>query len=80
MITEEQLDTLAAFCKESDDSYCDRWKFSIIPSNEEKTEWSFWLFSEVDGSNRFIKYLKDFDDLKNVYRAIENEELAIIEN
>lgn len=76
MITEEQLDSLKSFGKEEDGYYCDRWKFSIMTDNKEKTRWGFWLFSEVDGSNRFIKYLKDFDDLKKVYFAIENKELT----
>lgn len=80
MITEEQLDTLAAFGKESDGEYCDRWEFSIIPSNEERTEWGFYHFNEVDGSVFFIKKLKDFDDLKNIYHAITNKELAIKED
>lgn len=74
MITEEQLKTLAAFGKEKDGSYCDRWQFSIINSGD---RWDIYLFDEVDGSNRFLKYLKDFDDLKYVYRAITNNKLEI---
>ena len=76
MITEEQLDSLKSFGKERDGYYCDRWKFSIIAKNEELTKWAFCLFSEYDGSSFRIKLLKDFDDLKQVYFAIENEELT----
>ena len=72
MITEKELDSLAAFGKEEDGSYCDRWQFSI---RQDDNRTIFSLFSEVDGSTWFIKYLKDLDDLKNVYHAITDYEL-----
>ena len=73
-LTEKELNTLADFGKEEDGSYCDRWQFSIIKYGN---GYAFYLFNEVDGSNRFIKKLKDFDDLKNVYKAITDKELEI---
>lgn len=88
MITEEQLDSLAEFGKERDGEYCDRWQFSIIASwtlfdrkypdsGAVIDGWGFYHFNEVDGSVFFIKTLKDFDDLKNVYHAITDKELVI---
>ena len=76
MITEKELDSLAAFGKEEDGSYCDRWQFSI---RQDDNRTIFSLFSEVDGSTWFIKYLKDLDDLKNVYHAITDYELEFSE-
>ena len=76
MITEKELDGLAAFGKEEDGSYCDRWQFSI---RQDDNRTIFSLFSEVDGSTWFIKYLKDLDDLKNVYHAITDYELEFSE-
>ena len=76
MITEKELDGLAAFGKEEDGSYCDRWQFSI---RQDDNRTIFSLFSEVDGSTWFIKYLKDLDDLKNVYHAITDKELEFSE-
>ena len=76
MITEKELDSLAAFGKEEDGSYCDRWQFSI---RQDDNRTIFSLFSEVDGSTWFIKYLKDLDDLKNVYHAITDKELEFSE-
>lgn len=73
MITEKQLDTLKTFGREEDGEYCDRWKFSIKKS--ENDSWGFYFFNEVDGSLFFIKRLKDFDDLKNIYHAITDMEL-----
>ena len=33
----------------------------------------FSLHNEVDGSTRFVKYIKDLADLKRLYEAITNE-------
>ena len=77
MITEEQLKTLCQFGREENGDYSDRWQFTIrlglmFPM--------LYLFDEVDGNLSFIKMLKDFDDLKNVYKAITNKELEICKN
>lgn len=72
MITEEQLDSLLEFGKEEDGSYCDRWQFSI---KKKFGKWNFYLFCEVDGALTHVKVLKDFEDLKNVYKAITDQEL-----
>jgi len=84
MITEEELDTLDTFGRENDGCYSDRWEFAILPSNrlsrkERKlptTKWMLCFESEVDGALCLIKYLKDFDDLKNVYHAITDNKLT----
>lgn len=72
LVTEENLSKLATFGKEEDGSYCDRWMFSIRKIGD---RWSFNFFSEVDGSEYHIKYLRDMKDLKTVYKAISNNEL-----
>ena len=72
MITEEQLETLKEFGKEEDDSYCDRWEFSI---KKHFDDWCFWHFNEVNGGLYFIKKLKSMEDLKNVYKAITDKPL-----
>lgn len=81
MITEEELDTLADFGKEKDGTYSDRWQFGIIKGRyKDDKNWHLCFISEVDDSGWFIKALKDFDDLKNVYKAITNEDLKIKTN
>ena len=76
MITDSELETLAEFGKETSGEYCDRWQFSICPRNKERTDWELRLFCEVDGSTWHVKYLKDIEDLKNVYHAISDSELV----
>jgi hypothetical protein len=78
MITDSVLEKLASFGKEEDGCYCDRWQFSIYPKNKERTAWELRFFSEWDGSTWHIKYLKDLEDLKNVYKAITNDELLFL--
>jgi hypothetical protein len=73
-ISDEDLDSLLDFGKESDGSYCDRWEYSIRHVGNDTF---FYLFNEVDGSERFVKILKDFDDLKQLYKAITDRELEI---
>ena len=77
MITEEQLNSLADFGKEDDGCYSDRWQFDIIKDFCGIDNWNLYLFNEVDGSRTFIKRLKDFDDLKNVYKAINDKDIRI---
>lgn len=76
MITIKELNSLEAFGKEKDGSYCDRWQFEIKKVDK---QWCLFFFSEVDGKNWFIKKLKDLADLKNVYHAITNNELQVEE-
>jgi hypothetical protein len=76
MITDSDLEKLADFGKEENGEYCDRNQFSIFPRNKERTHWELRLFCEVDGVTFHVKYLKDIDDLKNVYHAISNSELV----
>ena len=78
MITDSELETLASFGKETSGEYCDRWQFSICPRNKERTDWELRLFCEVDGSTWHVKYLKDIEDLKNVYQAISDSELVFL--
>lgn len=75
MITENELDKLQIFGKETDGSYCDRREFSIVKSNRFKGMWNLCHFCEVDGDLYYIKTLKDMADLKNVYKAITDKEL-----
>lgn len=76
MITEEQLNSLQTFGRETDGSYSDRWQFAIIKGGHGyKDEWVLYFESEIDGDIWFIKVLKDFEDLKNVYKAITDKEL-----
>jgi hypothetical protein len=74
MLTTKDLDSLIDFSKEQDGSYCDRWQFDIKKVDE---QWCLFFFSEVDGKTWFIKKLKDFKDLKNVYHAITDNELQV---
>ena len=76
MLTIKELNSLEAFGKEKDGSYCDRWQFEIRKVNN---AWCLNFFSEVDGKTWFIKKLKDLADLKNVYRAITNNDLQVEE-
>jgi hypothetical protein len=73
-ISDKDLDSLLDFGKESDGSYCDRDRFSICHVGNETC---FYLFNEVDGSEWFVKELKDFEDLKQLYKAITNKELEL---
>jgi hypothetical protein len=73
-LTEDDLKTLADFGKEEDGSYCDRWRFII---KNKMGVWRLYFFSEVDDCVWFIKDLRDLNDLKNVYKAITDENLII---
>jgi len=77
-LTEDDLKTLADFNMEEDGTYTDRFKFCLIYYPFYK-QWALYHASEVDDSKWFIKFLKDMDDLKNVYLAIMNEPLEIRE-
>ena len=76
MITNKDLNSLAEFGKEKDGSYSDRWQFDI---KKIKKDWCLFFFYEVDGKTWFIKKLKDFNDLKNVYHAITDTKFQINE-
>jgi len=75
-ITEELLKTLVEFGKEEDGSFCDRWQFTIA-KRRLTGKYALYFFCEVDGQTWFIKDLKDFEDLQNVYKAITNEDLPL---
>ena len=76
MITEDDLNKLESFGRESNGDYSDRRDFSIIKSKRNPGKWIFCHFCEVDGSLYTIKTLKDMDDLRNVYNAITDEDLV----
>jgi len=77
MITEQELNTLADFGKESDGSYCDRSDYSIARVNGGKSNWGLYDFDEVDGKLDLIKELTDFEDLKDTYFLVTYQELKI---
>jgi hypothetical protein len=71
MLKEEELKNQKTFLKYDNHTYYDElFDFQI------KFEINFAIFSlhnEVDGSTRFLKYINDLDDLKNVYEAITDK-------
>lgn len=75
-ITEKYLNSLKSIGREQDGSYSDRWHITIIPDHlSNKNRWRFCIFSEVDGSNTFVKYVSTKVQLKKIYNAVTDKEL-----
>lgn len=75
MIKENDLKSLKTFWIGEDGHYCDGWEFSIIPRNLKRTDWDLYDFNEVNGNVKFIKQLKDIEDLYETYYLLTLKEL-----
>jgi hypothetical protein len=72
----EEIELLETFGKEAEGHYSDRSNFTIKTSLRIPGKFDLFHFEEVYGGLYFIKTLKDMDDLKNVYKAITNNDLV----